>query len=640
MSGLAAIIRFDGGAVEPGAIEKMTRAMRYRGADGIRHWTSGPIALGHCMLHTTAESLEEVQPLVHEEGSLALVMDGWLSNPDELRKDLLTRGVRLRTRSDAELVLRAFEVWGDDCPKHIDGEYALVIWDARRKEAFVTNDHIGLKPLHYQWDGNRLIVASDIVGVLAGPDVRQEPNLPKIAEFLAYEMIDRNETVWSGVMRALPAHWMRFGRKGMQAAKYWEPPLEARIRYARDEEYFEHYREVFTETVRRSSRTHLPLACDVSGGLDSSAVFAMAHDLRRKGRLPAPEGVKGYTYFFKDAEGADHDEIAFARAVASHTGEYVREVAPFLPDPSWFFERGKMDQNIAGYPNGVMSIAIGKALVEDGCRVILNGEGGDEWLAGNRFYYWEHLAQRDWRGLVRTFREDAASIGLGISTIDLVRCGLAQFLPRPILDLRHSVRKFLGSASSDTARCLSPQLDQLLEARRAAGRETNFLNIRNLAHRAMLMVLTDPRALVTWDQTARQSARIGYEIRTPMYSRAFIEFAFATPERIRLRGNTGKYLHIKALSDLLPVAVSNRKTKADFAIAFLRNLNVLGGALTDILRESQTGYLDARKSAMLYERLSRDPVGGRLMWQLWSMLEIESLFGHKVVSSRLEVKGD
>ena len=115
MSGIAGIIHFDGQPVAPGLVESMTQSMHYRGPDGINHWRRGSVALGQCMLRTTPESLEETQPLTNEDESLVLVMDGRVDNWEELRRELLGKGAVLRTRADAELVLRAYEVWGRDC---------------------------------------------------------------------------------------------------------------------------------------------------------------------------------------------------------------------------------------------------------------------------------------------------------------------------------------------------------------------------------------------------------------------------------------------------------------------------------------------------------------------------------------------
>ena len=169
MSGIAGIIHYHGAPVEPGLVEKMTNAMAYRGPDGINHWVKGSVALGQCMLRTTPESLEENQPLTNEDKSLVMVMDGRVDNWEELRRELLGRGAILRNRSDAELVLRAYETWGRECLVRIDGDFALSIWDARRQIVFCARDRIGNKPFHYHWNGNTLAFASDLHPILALP---------------------------------------------------------------------------------------------------------------------------------------------------------------------------------------------------------------------------------------------------------------------------------------------------------------------------------------------------------------------------------------------------------------------------------------------------------------------------------------
>ncbi len=242
MSGIAGIIRFDGGPVERGQIESMTSAMPYRGPDGIAHWLRGPVALGQCMLRTTPESLEETQPLTNEDESLVLVMDGRVDNWEELRSELLSRGARLRTRADAELVLRAYESWGEECLAHIDGDFALVIWDARRNEAFCARDRLGNKPFTYHWDGKVLTFASELHAILAMPWVPEIPNEGMIAEFIADEWYTVDETLWTGIMRLPGAHRMCVGTAGPKPECYWEPDLWTALPYTRDEEYIEHYR--------------------------------------------------------------------------------------------------------------------------------------------------------------------------------------------------------------------------------------------------------------------------------------------------------------------------------------------------------------------------------------------------------------
>ena len=149
VSGIAGIIRFDGAPVEAGQIAKITSAMATRGPDGIHHWIAGSVALGHCMLRTTPESLDEIQPLTSEDESVVLVMDGRLDNREELKQALRGKGIRVRGNADTELVLGAYLLWGEDSPRHLLGDFAFAVWDVRRRELFCARDHFGVKPFHY-----------------------------------------------------------------------------------------------------------------------------------------------------------------------------------------------------------------------------------------------------------------------------------------------------------------------------------------------------------------------------------------------------------------------------------------------------------------------------------------------------------
>ncbi len=287
MSGIAGIIHFDGKPVKPGLIEKMTSAMAHRGPDGIHHWVKGSVAVGQCMLRTTPESLEETQPLTNEDGSLVLVMDGRVDNWEELRAELLSQGARLRTRADAELVLRSYEAWGRDCVERLDGNFALVIWDAKKRQAFCARDHIGYKPFYYQLQGETFVFASELQPLLKLPWVSEEINEGMVAEYLANEWHSRDETFWKGVNRLVAAHCMTIGRKGVCSEQYWAPNPYWDLPCSSEEDYTEYYRELFFDVVRRMSRSQAPLACEASGGLDSSAILSVAENLRRRRRLLA-----------------------------------------------------------------------------------------------------------------------------------------------------------------------------------------------------------------------------------------------------------------------------------------------------------------------------------------------------------------
>ena len=623
MSGIAAVFHFDGSLVERGTVEHLTHEMHYRGPDGITHWQAGSAALGFCALHTTTESLSCAQPLISDDGQLVLVQDGYLHNLEALRNELETKGAKFRTTSDAEVILRAYELWGEDCSRRLEGEFAFVIWDARQGTAFCARDHAGLRPLHYHWDGKRLTIASDPGAVLIAPGVPREVNKPIVAQILGNEWITRGETIWKGVMRLLPATWASFGRDGMRSAVYWSPPAEVTIRYSRDQDYFDHYRELLEDCVRLASRSQLPIASDVSGGLDSSAVFAIAEDLRRKGRLLSPE-VKGYTFKFE--KGSTADELDYARLVASHVGSNVHEIEPFLPNLEWFAEQAHLDRDMAPYPNSAMAVSIGKALVEAGCRVLFNGEGGDEWVGGRPYYYAEQIAERDWAAVSRSFREDLADIGVREASYRLARFGILPFLPAGFVSLLRSALTPKGPNGFNGAFWLDPELEELLiECRNTADR-SSAMAIVNRPRRSMFETLKSPFSELSRDQVNRQHARVGFEPRTPMYARKFIEFAFSTPERIRLRGDSRKHVHIHALRGLLPEKVRNRRTKADFSLAFARHLDKMGDTLGNSLSADGGGYLSQSGMKRLYSRYRRRPIDQGPIWELWGAFSVTDPF--------------
>lgn len=622
MSGIAAIVRLDGGEVEPGAIRVMTGAMAYRGPDGVSHWQGGPAALGLCTMVATAEAVGEGLPLANEDESLVLAFDGWLANSEELRSELQARGARLRSRSDAELVLRAFEIWGEETPARLDGGFAFIVWDAHRRAAFLARDPLGQCPLHFRHDGKCLFVASDLGAIMALPAVPRRLNRGYLAEVLANEWLSLDDTVWEGVSRLRAAHWLRCDDAGLRVSRYWTPPLEVSIRHASDADWFAHYRHVLEEAVRGAARTHVPLGCEVSGGLDSSAIFCMADKLAREGRLPAPDLV-GYSYLGEP--GTLADEIAYARAVARHTGRTIREIEPFLPNPDWFEERTRLDADMPLYPNGTMAVNIGTSARADGCRVVLNGEGGDDWIAGKPFYFAEHLAERDLANLLRSLAGDIADIGLRQTAGNFVRYGLAPVLPRRVKNLLGRGGIPPGPHGAEGPYWLSPELARLLAERRDAVDYDFYRGVANPARRSLLMTLHDPFNDLMRIGASRQAARLGYELRSPMHLRAYVDFAFAIPERVRCRGSSYKFLHANALAEVLPREVAERRTKAEFSHPFDRLLPAMKPLITEAAPRECADLLSREGTARLYDRYMQATAYERPRWELWGLVDCLNL---------------
>jgi asparagine synthase (glutamine-hydrolysing) len=622
MSGIAAIVRFDGAPVEHGLIDKMTSSMSYRGPDGMNHWVKDSAALGHCMLRTTPESLEETQPLCNEDQTLVLIMDGRLDNWEDLRSELLSRHARLRSRADAELVLRAYEMWGKECLARIDGDFAFVIWDQRRREAFCARDHMGNKPLHYRWEGQRLIIASDLHPILAVPSVNRAPNKGMIAELVGGGWYSRDETLWNGVMRLVPAHYLIAGDR-LRVERYWSPPLDVTIRYKRDEEYFEHYRELFADCVRRTSRSHLPVAYEVSGGHDSSAVFCMSEHLRRAGRLPAP-AITGYTLAFEEEGHANENE--YMRAVRDHLGVPIYESAPTRRTLSWFREQAQKEQDFPGFPNVAMFGDMRRAMTARGSRVAVSGEGGDQWLEGSRLYYAEELAGREWGMLCDSFRADVAKFGFGRPMYWLLRHGLYHLMPERAKEMARKLRR----GGQKDAYWLSRQMLDIYRARRSTRAQCHIAGASRISQEALVQRLNYAFAIHLKERIDRSGAQFGLEVRAPMHCRKYIEWALGTPERIRQRGAISKYAHLKAMTGILPMAVLLRNNKAEFSFTFRHHLDRMRQELVERIPKEQCDWVTSEGMARLYQAYSQRSLVGYPMWELWGVFGCYCLFGKDV----------
>jgi asparagine synthase (glutamine-hydrolysing) len=623
MSGIAGIIHFDGAPIEPGQIEKITAAMAHRGPDGIQHWVKGSVALGQCMLRTTPESLEETQPLANEDESLVLVMDGRVDNWEELRKELLGRGAVLRTRADAELVLRAYEVWGRECLAHIDGDFAMVIWDALQKQALCARDRMGNKPFHYHWDGKTLAFASELQPILSLPWVREELNEGMLAEFLAADWHSRDETFWKGVMRLVAAHLMEVGVGGPKPELYWSPNLWETLPYTKDEEFIEHYRELFKDIVRRLSRSHRSLACEVSGGLDSSAIFAIAEHLRRQHQLLSPS-IDGYVLDFHD--DADANELEYSRSVGKHLGKNIREITPTTMPLSWYRDQAIAYKEFPGFPNGVMALGLRSEARSHGSRVLLTGAGGDEWLGGSHVYYADELASRNWVGLVKCLTADYRVSGFRSTLWWFLRFGLAPLLPAIVKDALRMVVRRDWNDGLDNLEWLTQPMRKIILVRREQYRFSNEIKFRQISQRGKILALTNAYPMLAHESDERLCSGLGLELRRPFWNAKLVQFNFMCPERLHLQGRVNKFLHRRAMAGLLPELVLKRESKAEFSITYRRHLPEMKELLVNQIPSRHPYWVKSQFISKMYDQAMQDSMkSGWAKKRMWNLFGCDAL---------------
>lgn len=626
MAGVAGIIRFDGSPVLPEEIEGMTSSMRHRGPDGIGYWRDSYGALGHCQLFTTSESKFETQPLANDTGDLVLVWDGRLDNWHELRQYLLSLGVMLRDRSDAELVLRAYELWGEACVAHFDGDFAFAIMARNERKVFLARDRVGNKPLYYFRANHVFVFASEVRAILGLPWIERRPNLGMVAEYLAQEWMSRDETFWANIFRLVPAHAITVSPSKFSISCYWSPDLDAPLRYAREEEYVEHYRSLFTDIVRRMSRSHAPLACEVSGGLDSSAIFGVLADLQRRGDCLAP-GLRAYTLNF-EGQG-DADEVAYARSVCALHGEPLREVPPTSPPLDWYQARAAATGEFPGYPNGIMSVGIRQEARAEGCRALLVGVGGDEWLDDEPTYYAQALAERRYQEFFRYFFDDVSERGLAAAAWLVLRHNIVPTLPEPLKRVLRAIAIRAGVERRDLAAWLLPEMLALLRRRREGHRQTwEQLRPRKIWQRNQVSYLIGAYGDHARSMEERVASELGVELRRPFWSSRLVQFSLSTPVHMRCRGAVHKFTHRQAMKGLLPGAILRRHDKADFGCTFL---HYEATALVNALRRRQDGgarsaeWVGALGLKTEADRFRAVEDQGLAVWALWTLFGTDAV---------------
>src|SRR5882762_8885121 len=526
MSGITGLLARDGGHADASAFQQMLAALAHRGRDGQNTWSSGPIAVGHQAFWTTPEARGEIQPWRHPSVELVATLDGRIDNRRPLRDALVTRSLAPRAEHDAELVLRAYECWGEDFARELVGDFAVAIWDGPARRLVCARDPLGVKPLYYHADRRHFRWSSEPQAIFEDPTVPRRPHEGMVAERLAGYLVSTEETLW-------PGHTLTVSREGLHLRRYWSPESAPEVRHASDAEYAEHFRTVLEEAVRSRLRAVGPVGAHLSGGIDSSSVAVLAQRLWESGGAAAR--IEAFTQSYP--ERAD-DERPFAEETASRWGIKWHALLPDPPGPRHYEEQARRYLDFPDYPNGTAwSLAVTRLAASNGCRVMLTGVWGNAFLEGSV----EHLADllRSFR-LAETLRCARAWGPLlgGTSPASVVfDGGVRPLVPAPL-------RRAIGSI---VRRHIIPGFVPPAFARRAGLRDRLRTPEWIPPYPTFAQCGVYRAALSGWNIHAgeimeRGGLQHGIEERHPFTDRRLVELCLALPESQRWRGRTLKWV--------------------------------------------------------------------------------------------------
>jgi asparagine synthase (glutamine-hydrolysing) len=531
MSGICGIVNFDGAQVELEDLQKMARAAAHRGPDGIHYWRNGPVGLVNLALNITPESLRERQPLVGSRGELVLTADARVDNRDELIRTLTAKGfLQDKSPTDADVILAAYQCWGETCPAQIVGDFAFVIWDTTRRRLFAAREPLGMRALYYRLEPHRVLFATEIKQILAVPGVPARIFEPAVGAFLAGHGGPPEWTLYEGILQLPPAHALTVDASGHNVRRYWEIEPDYRIEYTDEDQYAEHFAEIFKEAVRCRLRTTKPVGIFLSGGMDSGSVAATAGWLLRQGGMESHPGFRAYCWAFEDFPHSDERHIS--DGIVDH---YDLPVAYIPADTAWplkDYPRHGPDRDDPYLPYfRVLADRTLERARADGVGSMFTGGLGDIMIGGAIFDYLDQLRQ----GHLQTVWDDLLAHGRLWSRKR--RRVVRDFMWEPLLDslLPPGEAGWLGRAlhrpqpypewvRSDFARRVD--LEGVVRRSMPQSPVNGFARSRRYQ---MVFWPASTRVLVAWEIS---NAHFGLGDADPFSDRRLARFVLAIPQRI------------------------------------------------------------------------------------------------------------
>ncbi|MFD4173237.1 MULTISPECIES: asparagine synthase (glutamine-hydrolyzing) [Streptomyces] len=541
MSGITGWVDFARDLTTEGrTVRAMSDALAHRGPDGEGHWLHGHAALAHRRLALRSEG-GAGQPLVYATGGgpvAALALDGALTNADELRGELTARGHGFTGGGDAEVALCAYLQWGGDFARRLEGLFALAVWDERSQELLLVRDRLGVKPLSYCPTATGLLFASEPKALLAHPEVEPVVDADGLREVFAHSRMP-GTGVFRGMREVVPGHLLVVGARGAVERRYWTLPA---VRHTDGPaQTAATVRRLLSEAVGSHLRADVPVGAMLSGGIDSSALTALAARLGSERLRSFSVNFAGYEDSFEPhptmraTPDAPFAELAARHIGSDHTEILLGTAALADPDVHLAAMRGQDAPSPLGDMDASLLLFFA-ALRRAGVTAVLSGETADEVFDG---YFWAYDPRHSnggtfpWVSFERG--HDAATGGLGCSLIDR---GL-----RKDLD-------FLGYADAHYRAALT-------EVPRLAGEGPEDRRAREVTY----------LALTRWapthlDRADRMSMAHGVQLRPPFCDRALVEYVFNVPSALKRMDGQEKGLLRAAVADLLPEAVLRRRKSA------------------------------------------------------------------------------
>ena len=563
MSGIVGIHYLDERAIDRENLTKMADILAHRGPDGADIWVDGCVGLGHRMLWTTPESLFEKLPYCNQRGDLVITADARIDNRDELIAALQINNRQSDKIADSELILEAYDKWGEDCPKHLLGDFAFAIWDERKQILFCARDHFGVKPFYYYSSDNTFVFGSEIKAIFCLPEVPRQINEVRIGDYLIKNFDDTTITSYQDILRLPPAHSMKVSVTGIEVQSYWKLDPEKEIRLSSDEEYAQEFRRIFTEAVRCRLRSALPVGSLLSGGLDSSSITCVARNIL------AQQGKTLDTFSAIFDKNTECDERIFINAVLDKGNLNPHYVHGDERTPLSDIEKILWHQDEVFFAPGlpIMSWGLYDATKKEGVRVLLDGHDGDGVVSHGYGYLHELARQGRWLALaieIRGASKIYSQSAWETFWLYFYNYGMNSVSRKPFKlfrRLRKVIRQRLsrGMSQSNQSQLLSQWSDRInpefierinLDERYSQLQQSNMASLES-ARKEHYKTITSGLEVYALEVLDKAAAAFSIEQRYPFWDKRLVEFCLAIPAEQKLNNGWSRMIMRRAMIEYI-----------------------------------------------------------------------------------------
>jgi asparagine synthase (glutamine-hydrolysing) len=547
MCGINGIIDYKH-SVDMKVIDRMNRVIKHRGPDGDGVYQSEDhiCGFGHVRL-SIIDVAGSSQPLCNEDGTVWITFNGEIYNYRELREKLVQQGHQFKTQGDTETLVHLYEEYGTEMVSRLYGMFAFAIWDSRGKSLFLVRDRMGIKPVLYYCDDQKFIFSSEQKAILQYPGVDARPSEESIWHYLTFRSVPAPGTLYQGIQKLLPGHYLQLSNKGLTIKQYWDIPLQNQLtENLEDRAVIEKTEAIFKKSIQRRLISDVPLVAFLSGGVDSSLIVAMMSKMTN-----AP--VKTFTVGFENFKS---NEAPYAKVVAqqykTEHHELILKEEVFL---DYLEQLTVLRDAPLSEPADIPLYLLSKMANQD-VKVLLSGEGSDELFGGYPKYQYDcyggwfnWIPERVKSLLINAIPSKYRKIEVALKALferDYSERWPLWFSP---FSNREKSKLMFNSAGYDNPISQYIANYQLKES----------LNSFLFCDCKVWL----PDNLL--DRGDRMTMGAGIEGRVPFLDHDLVEYAFTLPDRYKVRGKIRKWVVKQIALQYLPEKIVNRP-KAGFVM--------------------------------------------------------------------------